>query len=511
MLTAHQAEKEEIILELIKKKEKRIVIKGSAGVGKTFLVNHLIQSFRNIIKYGTIYITAPTHQALRILREKTTIKEYVEFATIHSALQLTRKIDLKTGEEKFVRKKYNPKYPPLPGCSLMIIDEASMLGEEMVGSPTYSTKPKLGILEEPEFKNILVIFIGDDKQLNPIGEESSPVFEKGYPEVLLTEIVRQGKDNPVISLSYMINKVFSKEQVVSTKTKLKNVNEEYAVTIADKLLGYGFDDIDNNGKTISTIEQDYLEGYVYTNDRDKIVERLAEVNGTNELKYIAYKNDDIDKMNNDVRNKIYNNPRKIEEKEIIVLNAPYGEFNNNDEVKIISVKDIMKEFIIPNENTTFFTEDDNIIIREGPMKDREGNIIKDEKGEPIYPYGREQLRVFHCEVQKYTAHNNTYINGYITILHDDSEARFNYLIRIINGLCIGGMVDWRLKYWFKELVVDFKYNHAKTVHKAQGSTYEKAILNIGNINLNKNVAEKKRLFYTAITRVSELVILYNVK
>ncbi len=45
----------------------------------------------------------------------------------------------------------------------------------------------------------------------------------------------------------------------------------------------------------------------------------------------------------------------------------------------------------------------------------------------------------------------------------------------------------------------------------QGSTYKEAILNIGNIGFNSDMAEKQKMLYTAITRASDLVILNNVK
>lgn len=44
----------------------------------------------------------------------------------------------------------------------------------------------------------------------------------------------------------------------------------------------------------------------------------------------------------------------------------------------------------------------------------------------------------------------------------------------------------------------------------QGSTYKEAIINVGNLNLNKNAEEKQRLFYTAVTRASDLLVLSNV-
>ncbi len=107
--------------------------------------------------------------------------------------------------------------------------------------------------------------------------------------------------------------------------------------------------------------------------------------------------------------------------------------------------------------------------------------------------------------------SGTIIVNNLIILHESSEKAFTDALKQVNALCRGNMVDWRLFYQLKESVLDYKYNHACSIHKSQGSTYNKVIINVGNINMNKNVAEKKRLFYTAITRASELVILYNVR
>lgn len=44
----------------------------------------------------------------------------------------------------------------------------------------------------------------------------------------------------------------------------------------------------------------------------------------------------------------------------------------------------------------------------------------------------------------------------------------------------------------------------------QGSTYDQVIINIRDLNLNKDDNEREKLLYTAITRAKELVILYKV-
>jgi ATP-dependent exoDNAse (exonuclease V) alpha subunit len=51
-----------------------------------------------------------------------------------------------------------------------------------------------------------------------------------------------------------------------------------------------------------------------------------------------------------------------------------------------------------------------------------------------------------------------------------------------------------------EKYADVKYNYALTVHKAQGSTFDNAIVINCDISRIKDVVDKNKLLYTAITR-----------
>ena len=51
-----------------------------------------------------------------------------------------------------------------------------------------------------------------------------------------------------------------------------------------------------------------------------------------------------------------------------------------------------------------------------------------------------------------------------------------------------------------EKYADVKYNYALTVHKAQGSTFENAIVINCDISRIKDTLERNKLLYTAITR-----------
>jgi len=136
-LTSHQDEKLKIILEeILIKYRKRVLLTGSAGVGKTTLVNFLLETFINEVNSGIIYIAAPTHKALSVLKTKIAMEEEhdpVTFCTIHKGLKLKMQINKRTGSKHFVQK-FSKKDPPFRGCKLLIIDEASMLTEEQLSS-----------------------------------------------------------------------------------------------------------------------------------------------------------------------------------------------------------------------------------------------------------------------------------------------------------------------------------------------------------------------------------------
>ena len=183
-LTDHQELKLNESLEILTT-SKRLRIQGSAGVGKTFMVDTLISILsKNIKSYEHIYCSAPTNKAVSVLKGKVKNYDRLQFITTHAALKLKRNIDYKTGNISF-KPSYDEKYPPLKNVKLFIIDEASMVNDEL-----------LDYIEEHSTKNnSTVIFIGDNKQLNPVNEEESPVFIRNYPEVELTEIVRQKGGN----------------------------------------------------------------------------------------------------------------------------------------------------------------------------------------------------------------------------------------------------------------------------------------------------------------------------
>lgn len=173
------------------------VLAGFAGTGKTTLIRAFISELEKINQALSLITTAPTSHrdkpradTLRLYLTATTHKaaEALEHATgreagtLHSALGLTLEKDYQSNTTSL---SVVPGRPKLFDAAL-IIDEAGFATEEL-----------LDLLDEraPGCKRIL---IGDPYQLVDHTISKAPVFERKYPGVQLTQIVRQEADNPII-------------------------------------------------------------------------------------------------------------------------------------------------------------------------------------------------------------------------------------------------------------------------------------------------------------------------
>lgn len=434
------------------------------------MVNELIKELMvklSIYNSNQVYCSASTNKAVGVLKEKVT--QDVTFITAHAALKMKRKIDKKTGRKSF-EPNFHEKYPPLQGVKLFVIDEASMIPLMLLHYiEMYATR-----------FGCTVVYIGDHKQLNPVGETDSPVFLgrpviidsdkvfalpegydywrqykdydalfKSYPEVELTEIVRQKGGNPIIDLSRNLSNI---------KSKVDQRND--------------------------------VGGYIYTMDEAKIIETLAAVNGTDELKYLAWSNKDVDEMNNKVRQRIYGTPAKIELGETIVFDEPYNDYYTNQEIKVEKLLKRKKVFSYL-EQTQYGKED-----------------IYSEIELEYYSINPTEKKLTIPGTWEYSGEVD--IQDDILVIHENSEKALTELNKKMNAFASRGLLPWVEYYKFFEQFAQIKYNHALTVHKSQGSTFKQTIVNIKNINFNQEAEERERLLYTAITRASDLLILYKV-
>lgn len=177
------------------------LLSGAAGTGKSFLVGRFVLAAKQIAalrvnefgsstKFSTCLV-APTHKATGVLHDVFADIPYKPvIGTVHSLLHLRPgkvnehgerplEMNMQSGKEHFSK------------FTLGICDEDSMLSEEL-----------LGFVEEGSGFNQKVPFVGDRYQLPPVEKfeeelpkehiQKSPIFTRGYPEVVLVTPQRYG-------------------------------------------------------------------------------------------------------------------------------------------------------------------------------------------------------------------------------------------------------------------------------------------------------------------------------
>jgi hypothetical protein len=169
---------------------KHMVISGPPGVGKTFMLNHMIDMLPSSSRITTIMgaeplhevaVTATTNKAAEVLQERFPTRQV---STIHSRLGLTVRDDYKTGQTFTAKGK---TFKTLSD-TLILMDESSMADTQL-----------LKLIEEGTTRNCKIVFIGDHCQLAPVSETMSPVFNSGFITSYLNTQMRTS-NSPALTL-----------------------------------------------------------------------------------------------------------------------------------------------------------------------------------------------------------------------------------------------------------------------------------------------------------------------
>jgi exodeoxyribonuclease-5 len=146
---------------------------GYAGTGKTTLAKHIAEGVEGEVSFG-----AYTGKAALVLRTKGCL----DASTIHSMIYRSRESD--EGGPQFVLNRQSP----VAKASLIIIDECSMVDEELGRDLLSFGQP--------------VLVLGDPAQLPPV--KGGGFFTEAEPDVMLTEVHRQARDNPIVHMSMKV-------------------------------------------------------------------------------------------------------------------------------------------------------------------------------------------------------------------------------------------------------------------------------------------------------------------
>jgi ATP-dependent exoDNAse (exonuclease V) alpha subunit len=159
-----------------------LFLTGSAGTGKSFTINKMVEYFEdNNISYG---LTALTGCAASLINGQT----------LHSYLCLGINKELKEIYNDI--RKYGKKFKELRNLNVLIIDEISMMNNELF--ELVNNLFKLVKSNDELFGGIQIILVGDFHQLPPIRNNycfTSPLWDElKINTIILTELIRQKDD-----------------------------------------------------------------------------------------------------------------------------------------------------------------------------------------------------------------------------------------------------------------------------------------------------------------------------
>jgi exodeoxyribonuclease-5 len=146
---------------------------GYAGTGKTTLARHIAEGVEGEVAFG-----AYTGKAALVMRTKGC----TDASTIHSLIYRSRESD--EGGPQFVLNRSSQAAK----ADLIIIDECSMVDEELGRDLLSFGRP--------------VLVLGDPAQLPPV--RGGGFFTQAEPDVMLTEVHRQARDNPIVRMSMTV-------------------------------------------------------------------------------------------------------------------------------------------------------------------------------------------------------------------------------------------------------------------------------------------------------------------
>lgn len=431
-----------------KSNENLFALTGSAGTGKTTLLDTFLKNLKSPFSKWRVCVCAPTHKAKKVIGEKT---KWKNLETLQSLIGI--KPDLNIEDFNPMDPQFNPIGDrKIRDYDLVVIDESSMINTDL-----YTLLCDCAISA-----GTLILFVGDTKQLNPVKEYNiSPALVTPTNRYNLTQIMRQSKTNPLVILLDALR--YDIENDTSTYLEYlkesKYSNEE----------GEGYE-------VVQAIDFASALKEVYNSEKFK--------EDKNFCRYIAWTNQSIQDTNYYIRNKIFN------------FNSPTGEL---DEI-LLSYKTVVDgdDIVLTNSDDYIIEKISDSIISEYsyPLRTKFVHLRGIDTGTI------SKIHLLIKGVENYT--------NYAYILKDklDTAKRiggrkgwgkfyeFKNKVLLLENIFEGDIILAKK---------DIDYGYGVTIHKSQGSTYNTVFVNGKDINKNPNSLERKRLWYVALSRASNKV------
>jgi hypothetical protein len=426
------------------KPESPFVLRGFAGTGKSYCIQRVIQSLQECfyrdhkgkISPINIALCAPTHKSRHVLEAMAnTAGLRIHIATLHSLLHLIPGEYDENGKQQLKKNTFT-REPHYSEFDLVVVDESSMLGQELLNSIP---------------SNIPTIFMGDPAQLPPVEDQvtESPVFS--LPIGLeLTEVMRY-----------------------------QGVIAEYVTALRQDLSVQFPPRLHTRGNITKLSYVDWIQAAInlYQQDRSSV-------------KVLAWTNNRVNVLNQEIRSALYPDAEQIEEGEIlfakepIFIRADAGErkeifMNSCAECQVIGFKEYSgtRHYLIPTPFQIYKIDVINDMAKKACLA-------------MIHPNSWELIKTAVSAEKK----------------------------RILALKAMEKKTAWREYYEFLEtynLVVKgglmhrLQYGYAITVHQSQGGTFANCFVDTSNIFGCQDKVMRNKLLYVAYTRAANNLFCYS--
>ena len=226
-LTADQQRAENLIAEwFLHTEDLCFALAGYAGTGKTFLINHVVKEVLGLEAGVEAAFVSPTGKAATVLAQGGTVA-----GTVHGLIYIRNEDEFEVDEDGEVisterRLSFSKRESIDEKIRLIIIDEASMVGEEM--------------LRDLLSFGVKCLFCGDHAQLPPVNGDCRLMQS---PNFVLTEIVRQAAGDPIIQVATMAREGkhipyghYGENVSVISRSRFQGVERKRAMLRADQII-----------------------------------------------------------------------------------------------------------------------------------------------------------------------------------------------------------------------------------------------------------------------------------
>ena len=451
-----------------------ITLSGYAGTGKTTIMGIFNEYLKRRIQTDIIF-SAPTHRANAVTRQKTPNAKVV---TLQSLLGLRPDFDITEDMFDLHKLKFEQVGDvKIESDSIVIVDEASMIQDSLYDF----------LLEQIAAKGAQIIFVGDKGQLRPVKANNiSKVFRNDGAQLQLTKVERTG-DNPILKES----------------TRVRNGED----------LSYETD-IAPNG-----------QGVEYSSDKTRIREfvrtSLKEMKDSQDPLYfrvLAATNSSVEAYNSAIRQILYGRrPAQLYEGELVMgysnreydsLRKKYKLMNSGDYVvRKVEPTTIHIELAYPDKKENINMEGYKVTLKDAIDTSASSFTI-----EVVSNFEADENII---KVQEYI---QTLWNMRKQLLASGNPTAARSVIEKINNIQnrIHTMRDIKDANGRLKLRKSFDYGYAHTIHKSQGGTYSKVLINDSSINTfgfnDKNGQEvRQELKYVAVSRAKNYVMVQTLE